>query len=84
MGEENRCICSYAANECCTRFFELLQEQSIEIGCDLQKMLFPKCTEPKPPLCKGRWAGVSLLGGVVNPSVSFADSSLYTREPFLR
>jgi len=22
-----------------------------------------------------------LLGGVVNPSVSFADSSLYTREP---
>ena len=32
---------------------------------------------------KGRWAKSSiLLGGVVNPSVSFADSSLYTREPW--
>ena len=38
---------------------------------------------PKPPLCKGRWAkSLILLGGVVNPSVSFADSSLYTREPW--
>ena len=29
-------------------------------------------------------AGESLLGGVVNPSVSFADSSLYTREPLVQ
>ena len=43
---------------------------------------FPGCSAPKPPLCKGRWAGESLLGGVVNPSVSFAASSLYTRELF--
>ena len=72
----------------------------------------------KPPLCKGRWHGVSRDGGIVapalqigaifevapawvggfqkspafpmintslsNPSVSFADSSLYTREPCAR
>ena len=36
-----------------------------------------------PPLCKGRWAAKRRLGGVVNPSVSFADSSLYTREPWV-
>ena len=44
----------------------------------------------KPPLCKGRWHGASREVGidrtnckleVSNPSVSYADSSLYTREP---
>ena len=45
----------------------------------------------KPPLCKGRcpagaeglWhcEGRSIFGQGHNPSVSFADSSLYTREP---
>ena len=45
-----------------------------------------------PPLCKGRWLAARRDGGIVlffyftmlffcNPSVSFADSSLYTREP---
>ena len=52
--------------------------------------LFPHVTVNKPPLCKGRWHGVSRDGGIVrcksfcycyNPSVSSADSSLYTREP---
>ena len=41
------------------------------------------CIAPKSPLCKGMWAGKSLLGGIVNPSVSFADSSLCTREPWV-
>ena len=50
-----------------------------------------------PPLCKGRWQNFSFDGGIVggelyfsvsiiyyfyNPSVGFADSSLYTKEPF--
>ena len=52
-------------------------------GTQFVKDSFPGCTAPKPPLCKGRWAAERLLGGVANPSVSFADSSLYTREPFL-
>ena len=47
----------------------------------------------KPPLCKGRcpagaeglWhcEGRSIFGQGHNPSVSFADSSLYTREPLV-
>ena len=48
---------------------------------------------PKPPLCKGRWHGGAVTEGLYgssgvlrswknNPSVSFADSSLYTREPW--
>ena len=42
----------------------------------------------KPPLCKGRWHGAQRRdGGIVfsgdnNPSVSSADSPLYTREPY--
>ena len=52
-------------------------------GSCFVKECFLCCTAPKPPLCKGRWAAERRLGGVVNPSVSFADSSLYTREPFL-
>ena len=52
----------------------------------------------KPPLCKGRWHGAVVPEGLSpcqsinpsgkalrrfgNPSVSFADSSLYTREPW--
>ena len=43
----------------------------------------------EPPLCKGRWLAKQ-DGGIVkrkilpknNPSVTFGDSSLYTREPF--
>ena len=51
-----------------------------------------------PPLCKGRWLGSAVTEGLSftlsymllsalvmlsNPSVSFADSSLYSREPIL-
>ena len=51
-----------------------------------------------PPLCKGRWLGFAVTEGLLitlsymllselvllsNPSVSFADSSLYSREPIL-
>ena len=44
--------------------------------------------ENEPPLCKGRWLAKQ-DGGIVkskilpknNPSVTFVDSSLYTREP---
>ena len=46
-------------------------------------------TYPEPPLCKGRWHGAAVTEGLSlvledNPSVSFADSSLYTREPWAR
>ena len=53
------------------------------------------CSTPKPPLCKGGWHGEAVTGGLYvlsscshllpqfdNPSVSCADSSLYTREPW--
>ena len=51
-------------------------------GTRFVKECFLCCTAPKSPLCKGRWAAERRLGGVVNPSVSFADSSLYTRGAF--
>ena len=46
--------------------------------------------ENEPPLCKGRWLAKQ-DGGIVkskilpknNPSVTFGDSSLYTREPLV-
>ena len=38
-------------------------------GPGFVKDSFPGCTVPTPPLCKGRWAGVCLPRGVVNPSV---------------
>ena len=52
-------------------------------------------TVPKPPLWKGRWRGTAAPEGLKykwtafaksrrykdNPSLSFADSSRYTREP---
>ena len=53
----------------------------------------PPTATAKPPLCKGRWHGEAVTEGLErvwacwvvpeghNPSVSFADSSLYTREP---
>ena len=53
--------------------------------------------ETTPPLCKGRGTAIAVEGLAVrhlpypecntesyNPSVSFADSSLYTREPLHR
>ena len=47
--------------------------------------VFLSLLPPQPPLCKGRWLAPQ-VGGVVliqicNPSVSNANSSLYTREP---
>ena len=43
---------------------------------------------PKPPLCKGRWlaeqdGGIVNLQSKNNPSVTYGDSSLCTREPYM-
>ena len=45
------------------------RQQSTGLARVLSRMVFPRCTVPKPPLCKGRWAAERRLGGVVNPSV---------------
>ena len=57
------------------------------------KMGYP-CSQflRKPPLCKGRWHGVSRDGGIVIdrftqrtiPQSPHGDSSLYTKEPIIK
>ena len=67
----------------CCRRRDRRQATVHRTGTRFVKDGFPICIAPKPPLCKGRWAAERWFGGVDNPSVSCADSSLYTREPFL-
>ena len=37
---------------------------------NFKRRSLPICTAPKPPLCKGRWGGVSRLGGIVQWNVT--------------
>ena len=73
------------------------RKQTLRLKCLLQAVeKVSDSHRPKPPLCKGRWQKFfdfcrrgclcklfykKIVCKTVNPSVSFADSSLYTREP---
>ena len=50
------------------RIFRRLLQTVKKVPFERQRL--SKCTAPKPPLCKGRWVGVSRLGGIVRRNVT--------------